>query len=125
MSRPSPVTALGGDAPPAPDSRPSAGRAPGGRWAPGASGNPRGRAPRAREETLDAVTRAVCSLDEWREIVAKAVTMAKAGDPRARDWLGRVLRIEAPARPDATVRGPLEVVFVNDWKPPLAEGDAP
>lgn len=42
-----------------------------------------------------------CNLDEWREIVEKAVADAKAGDAKAREWLaayvvGRPTR-EAPS----------------------------
>jgi hypothetical protein len=39
----------------------------------------------------------VCTIDEWTAIVAKAVEMAKSGDGMAREWLTKVLHIDAPA----------------------------
>jgi hypothetical protein len=50
---------------------------------------------------LDAV-----SLEDWRSVVAAAVVAAKAGDPRARAWLGQYL----VGKPVATAPAPLTVV---------------
>ncbi len=62
-----------------------------GRFRPGVSGNPRGRAPRVMEDRyLVALSRAV-PLKKWISIARKAVEQAEAGDPRAREWLGRYL----------------------------------
>lgn len=86
-----------------------AGRGQGGRFAPGTSGNPRGRAPRRTEDDyLDATIGAV-PLVRWRRIVARAVDDAENGDDKARAFLAKALglsrdrtdvKLEAPpARP--------------------------
>jgi len=69
-----------------------------GRFAPGNSGGP-GRPRRATERAYLAVISEACPQDAWREIVARAVADAKAGDAKARDWLAAYLvgRPEAAA----------------------------
>lgn len=62
-----------------------------GRYLPGHAMPGPGRPPLAREEQYAEVTIANCTLDEWGEIVGKAVEQAKAGDSRARDFLARYL----------------------------------
>jgi len=54
---------------------------------------------------LDAV-----SLDDWREVVAGALQMAKNGDSAARIWLAQYL----VGKPDAKAPSPLTVV-VQQW----------
>ena len=59
-----------------------------GRFAEGNGGGP-GRPPRPVEtEYLKALSDAL-TLEDWREVVARAVTDAKQGDAKAREWLGR------------------------------------
>jgi hypothetical protein len=66
-----------------------------GRFAAGNPGGP-GRPRRAVErEYLAALSEAV-TLDDWQEIVKTAVTAAKQGDGKARDWLCRYLLGEKP-----------------------------
>lgn len=61
-----------------------------GRFLPGNPGGP-GRPPRQTEgEYLRAVQRA-CSLEDVAAIAARAVSQARGGDARARDWLSRYL----------------------------------
>ena len=48
-----------------------------------------GRPPRAIERDYLAVLSERLSLDDWREVVSRAVKDARAGDARARDWLSR------------------------------------
>lgn len=43
------------------------------------------------ERTYLAALRDACPPETWREIVLKAVEDAKAGDPKARDWLASYL----------------------------------
>jgi hypothetical protein len=63
----------------------------------GAVGGPgRGRR-RVEREYLAALGEAV-SLDDWRAVVQAAVTAAKEGDCKARDWLTRHLLGEKPRR---------------------------
>lgn len=62
---------------------------------------------------LDTVT-----LDDWGEVVAGTLQLAKQGDPQARAWLGQYL----VGKPEAKAPTPLTVV-VNQWsgKDPVAE----
>ena len=57
-----------------------------GRFAPGNSGGP-GRPKRHIEVEYMTSMLSVCTLSEWEEIVRQAVTLAKEGDHKARDWL--------------------------------------
>jgi hypothetical protein len=59
---------------------------------PGGQGRPRRAVER---EYLSALAEAV-PLEDWREIVAKAVKDAKAGNARARDWLSKHLLGDEP-----------------------------
>ncbi|MBI5879945.1 MAG: hypothetical protein HZB53_20040 [Chloroflexi bacterium] len=62
------------------------------------AGNPGGpgRPPRATERAYLASMADSITLDDWRQIVARAVADAKAGDKSARDWLSRYLLGETP-----------------------------
>ena len=48
-----------------------------------------GRPPRAVERDYLAVLSERLSLDDWRDIVSRAVKDARSGDAKARDWLSR------------------------------------
>jgi len=50
------------------------------------------------------------SLDDWREVVAAALELAKQGDPAARAWLAQYL----VGKPEAKAPTPLTVV-VQQW----------
>src|SRR5581483_7105076 len=70
-----------------------------GRFEPGNGGGP-GRPSRCTETAyLRELTKA-CSLDDSREIVHKAVTDAKGGNWRARDFLAKYLLGDAPVLSD-------------------------
>jgi hypothetical protein len=62
---------------------------------------------------LDAV-----SLDDWRDVVAETLQLAKQGDSQARAWLAQYL----VGRPEAKAPTPMTVV-VNQWagRDPVAE----
>lgn len=62
---------------------------------------------------LDAV-----SLDDWRDVVAETLQLAKQGDSQARAWLAQYLL----GRPEAKAPTPMTVV-VNQWagRDPVAE----
>lgn len=62
---------------------------------------------------LDTVT-----LEDWREVIAGTLQLAKQGDPQARAWLGQYL----VGKPEAKAPTPLTVV-VNQWsgEDPVAE----
>ena len=89
-----------------------------GRFTEGNDGGP-GRPSRATERAyLDATIGAV-DLDDWRAIVARAVTDAKAGDAKARAWIAHyiigdgnawvhVRNIERAARMAAIYPDPLD-----------------
>jgi hypothetical protein len=53
--------------------------------------SPAGRPRRAIEREYLVVLADAVPLDTWREICQAAVETAKAGDPKARDWLARYL----------------------------------
>ncbi len=61
-----------------------------GRFATGNPGGP-GRPRRAVEHDYLAVLGDSVSLEDWREVVAQAVSDAKGGDARARDWITKHL----------------------------------
>jgi hypothetical protein len=62
-----------------------------GRFVKGSTGNPTGRAPKAREERYYEITMSTVSFDDWKVIVEKARDQAKKGDPVARKWLADYL----------------------------------
>lgn len=61
-----------------------------GQFAPGNPGGP-GRPKRATETEYLLAISEVVTLDDWREIVARAVAQSKRGDPSARKWLAEYL----------------------------------
>lgn len=61
-----------------------------GKFAVGNPGGP-GRPKRQTEKAYLEVMMAECPPDEWRAIVQKAVIQARAGEPRAREWLSNYL----------------------------------
>lgn len=66
-----------------------------GRFAPGNGGGP-GRPRRDVESRYMAALGDSVSLNDWREIVCRAVQDAKDGDSKSRDWLARFLLGSAP-----------------------------
>jgi len=62
-----------------------------GLWKKGQTGNPKGRLPRRVEDSYMDATFSRVSLDDWGEVVAKALEDAKGGDRFARDWLSKFL----------------------------------
>lgn len=66
------------------------GREASGQFANGNAGGP-GRPRRAIERDYLAALSDACPPDTWRQIVTRAVDDAKAGDPKAREWLTRYL----------------------------------
>jgi hypothetical protein len=75
-----------------------------GHFAPGTCGGP-GRPSRQTEKSYLRVLMQNCTLDDWRTIVARAVTDAKDGDAAARQWLGRYLC----GCPDKSAPSPLDL----------------
>ena len=94
-------------------------RLPNGTFAAGHKGGP-GRPRRETErEYLDCLVGAV-SLSAWRKVIAKAVADAKAGDTKAREWLGRYL-LPAPRTDDD---GDNRVPMKPDYEyMPISESD--
>jgi hypothetical protein len=64
-------------------------RNPDGTWK--GSGNPKGRPPRETEREYLEATIANVSIEDWRDIVEKAVEQAKHGHSGARTWLAEYL----------------------------------
>lgn len=58
----------------------------------------KGRPPRAVERDYLAALADCVPLDDWREVCRKALTDAKRGDARARDWLTGLLCGAEPMR---------------------------
>lgn len=83
-----------------------------GRFVVGNSGGP-GRPARQTEAEYLTTMVDVCSPKEWRAIVNRAVRDAKAGDPRARRWLGDYLI--GPATSERVV---LNAAIVSAPEPP-------
>ena len=73
----------------------SDGRDEHGRFADGNPGGP-GRPRRAIEREYLAALGDAVTLDDWRDVVARAMADAKAGDRAARTWLGRYLVGDKP-----------------------------
>jgi hypothetical protein len=66
-----------------------------GRFTSGNPGGP-GRPRRTIEREYMAALGDAITLDDWREVVARAVADAKAGDQGARNWLAKYLLGSAP-----------------------------
>jgi hypothetical protein len=66
------------------------GRNANGTYAPGNQGGP-GRPKRGPERSYLDATAEIVTVDEWKEVVRKALTDAKLGNARARQWLTDVL----------------------------------
>lgn len=67
------------------------GRSEDGKFQKGVSGNPKGRPRKDREERFYEITASTVTFQDWKEIVEKAVTLAKRGDTAARKWLSDYL----------------------------------
>ena len=87
-------------------------RSKSGQFKKGHSGNPKGRAPRKKEERFMEVSIAAVSLKDWREIIKKAVIKAKGGDPQARKFLADYLLGPPQQKIDVTSGGE-SIVFVS------------
>ncbi len=74
----------------------STGRDGSGKFADGNLGGP-GRPRRAIEREYLATLGEAVTLNDWREVVARAVTDAKAGDAPARAWLAKYLVGDKPS----------------------------
>ncbi len=61
-----------------------------GRFVKGSSGGP-GRPKRATEQEYLATLGEAVSLADWREVVVRAMSDAKTGDAKAREWLAKYL----------------------------------
>ena len=97
----------------------SAERSKSGQFKKGHSGNPKGRAPRKKEERFMEVSIAAVSLKDWRAIIKKAVTRAKSGDPQARKFLADYLLGPPQQRLDVTSGGETLKGYIgispDDW----------
>lgn len=85
-----------------------------GRFIKGSTGNPRGRAPKEREERYYEILMTSISFDDWRSIIDKARDQAKKGDSVARKWLADYLVGPPVERKELTGAdgGPIEVVEI-------------
>jgi hypothetical protein len=73
----------------------SNGRNTNGTFGPGNPGGP-GRPRRAVEQGYLAALAEAVSLEDWREVAARAVADAKHGNAKARDWLSKHLLGDEP-----------------------------
>jgi len=85
-----------------------------GKFAKGNEGGP-GRPKKEREERFYEITVTTVTLDDWRAIVAKAVTDAKRGDAVARKWLADYLVGPPVQKQELTGKDgtPIEVIHVK------------
>ena len=70
-----------------------------GRFSPGNNGGP-GRPLRVTETSYLRATAAACSLEDWGHIVTRAVSDAKTGNAKARDFLAHYILGAAPILSD-------------------------
>lgn len=61
-----------------------------------------GRSSRPKEEQYLSILLKTCTPEDWEKIVLSAVTHAKAGDSRARDWLSNYILGKAVERHEIT-----------------------
>ncbi len=78
-----------------------------GRFAAGNSGGP-GRPKMNTERVYLRTLGEAVTVDDWHEIINAAVSAAKSGDARARDWLSRYLL------GDSTVKTAMNLSEMND-----------
>jgi hypothetical protein len=94
----------------------------------GNPGNPRaqGRPPRSKEQTYLDATVAAVPISEWAKVVEKALTQAKKGDAKAREWLGKMLVGSDPI-PLAQLVEELqaEILRIKDAESTNGNGQAP
>lgn len=85
-----------------------------------------GRSARPKEEQYLAIMLKTCTPDDWEKIVISAVTHAKAGDSRAREWLSNYILGKPIERHELTgadgERLKIEVEYING---PLAATGLP
>jgi len=62
-----------------------------GQFIKGESGNPNGRSRKEREVKYYEITQAAVTYEDWREVVRKAVQLAKRGDYQSRKFLADYL----------------------------------
>ena len=78
-------------------------------WVKGQSGNPKGRAPRVREQAYQDATYSSVPISKWRKVVKRALEQALEGDDKARAFLAKYL---LPAkREDAPEQSETEKLF--------------
>ena len=92
-----------------------------GQFKKGQSGNPKGRAPRKKEERFMEVSIAAVSLKDWREIIKYATKQAKRGDSQARKFLADYLLGPPQQKLDVTSGGK-PIVFVS-WDDANSDSD--
>lgn len=90
-----------------------------GRFAPGVSGNPKGRKPREIERTYLDIVRKVVTDKVFEEGVEVAVAQFLKGDPVARKWLSDILlgtlqRIEASGVNGLPLQTKIIIQYAND-----------
>jgi hypothetical protein len=105
LPAPLPPTVNGAPISPSPNGAAVHGRLPNGKFAPGNPGGP-GRRPRPTEQAYLRAMSAAVSLDDWRQITARAVVDALRGDAAARQWLS-VYLIGTPVNPAPTLTAAL------------------
>ena len=90
-----------------------------GQFKKGQSGNPKGRAPRKKEERFMEISIAAVSLKDWRAIIKKATKQAKFGDTQARKFLADYLLGPPQQRLDVTSGGEVLKGYIgispDDW----------
>lgn len=60
-------------------------------WEPGVSGNPKGMPKNPKRMAYTEILMTRCTLEEWAQIVNKAIDQAKDGNAAARRWLAGYL----------------------------------
>ncbi len=85
-------------------------RKPNGQWAKGHSGN-EGNTSATYKAKMLAVVKDAVTADDWTAITGRAVTLARAGNNEARNWLSSYLL----GKPEENMPIALYPVSVDDW----------
>jgi len=87
-----------------------------GRFVKGHSGNPKGRAPKSREERYYEIAMSAVTFEQWKKIIQKAAQQAERGDASARRFLADYLLPTPAQRLELTgaLGGPIEVSQVDE-----------
>lgn len=92
-----------------------------GRFVKGHSGNPKGRAPKSREERYYEIAISAVTFAQWRNIIEKAAQQAERGDATARRFLADLFLPTPAQRFELTgaLGGPIQITEADEIRAEL------